>query len=61
MSAKAARENVMSMRLAGGRKPNFRTLNDFHGKTLKAVMEEIFVTVMKTLPLDRNNSFILKL
>jgi transposase len=49
MLAKAARENVMFMCLAGNRKPDFRTLNDFRGKLLKGVMEEIFVTAVKML------------
>jgi transposase len=49
MLAKAARENVMYMWLAGGQKPDFRTLNDFRGKLLKGVMEEIFVTAVKML------------
>jgi len=49
MLAKAARENVMFMRLSGNQKPDFRTLNDFRGKLLKGVMEETFVTAVKTL------------
>ena len=49
MLAKAARENVMFMWLSGGQKPDFRTLNDFRGKLLKGVMEEIFVTAVKML------------
>jgi len=49
MVAKAARENVMFMWLAGGQKPDFRTLNDFRGKLLKGVMEEIFVMAVKML------------
>jgi transposase/IS5 family transposase len=49
MLAKAARENVMFMWLAGGQKPDFRTLNDFRGKMLKETMEEIFVTAVKML------------
>ena len=49
MVAKAARENVMFMWLAGGQKPDFRTLNDFRGKLLKGMMEEIFVTAVKML------------
>jgi transposase len=49
MPAKAARENVMFMWLAGNQKPDFRTLNDFRGKLLKGVMEEIFVTAVKML------------
>jgi transposase len=47
--AKAARENVMFMWLAGNQKPDFRTLNDFRGKLLKGVMEEVFVTAVKML------------
>jgi transposase len=49
MLAKAARENVMYMWLAGSQQPDFRTLNDFRGKLLKGVMEEIFVTSVKML------------
>jgi transposase len=49
MLAKAARENIMFMWLAGGQKPDFRTLNDFRGKLLKGVMEELFVTTVKML------------
>jgi len=49
MLAKAARENVMFMWLAGGQKPDFRTLNTFRGKLLNGVMEEIFVTSVKML------------
>jgi transposase len=49
MLAKAIRENVMFMWLSGNQKPDFRTLNDFRGKLLKGVMEEIFVTVVKML------------
>jgi len=49
MLAKAARENVMFMWLSGNQRPDFRTLNDFRGKLLKDVMEEIFVTAVKML------------
>jgi transposase len=49
MMAKATRENVMFMWLAGNQKPDFRTLNDFRGKLLKGAMEEIFVTAVKML------------
>jgi transposase len=49
MLAKAVRENVMFMWLAGGQRPDFRTLNDFRGRLLKGVMEEIFVTAVKML------------
>jgi transposase len=49
MLAKAARENVMFMWLSGNQRPDFRTLNDFRGKLLKGVMEEIFVTAVRML------------
>jgi transposase len=49
MLAKALRENVMFMWLSGNQTPDFRTLNDFRGKLLKGVMEEIFVTAVKML------------
>jgi transposase len=49
MLAKAVRENVMFMWLAGNQKPDFRTLNAFRGKVLKGVMEEVFVTAVKML------------
>ena len=49
MLAKAVRENVMFMWLAGNQKPDFRTLNAFRGKLLKGVMEEVFVTAVKML------------
>jgi transposase len=49
MLAKAARENVLFMWLAGGQRPDFRTLNEFRGRLLKGVMEEIFVTAVKML------------
>jgi len=49
MLAKAVRENVMFMWLSGNQKPDFRTLNDFRGKLLKGVMEEVFVTAVKML------------
>jgi transposase len=40
MLAKATRENVMFMWLAGNQKPDFRTLNDFRWKLLKGVMSD---------------------
>jgi transposase len=49
MLAKAARETVMFMWLSGNQRPDFRTLNEFRGKMLKEVMEEIFVTAVKML------------
>jgi transposase len=49
MLAKAVRENIMFRWLAGGQEPDFRTLNDYRGKLLTGVMEDIFVTAVKML------------
>ena len=49
MLAKAVRENVMFMWLTGNQKPDFRPLNDFRGKLVKGVMEDIFITAVKML------------
>jgi transposase len=49
MLAKSLRENVVFMWLSGMQTPDFRTLNDFRGKVLKEMMEEIFVTAVKML------------
>ena len=40
--AKILRENLYFMWLAGGNKPDFRTLNNFRSGRLKGVVEEIF-------------------
>jgi len=40
--AKALRENIHFMWISGESRPNFRTLNDFRGSRMKAVIEEIF-------------------
>jgi transposase len=49
MPAKGAREHVLFMWLAGGQRPDFRTPNEFRGKLLQGVMEEICVTAVKML------------
>jgi len=49
MIAKALRENVMFMWLAGNQKPDFRTINAFRGSKLKHVMDEVFITTVKHL------------
>jgi transposase len=49
MIAKAVRENVMFMWLAGNQKPDFRTINSFRGSRLKDIMEEVFMTTVKLL------------
>jgi transposase len=49
MLAKAIRENVMFMWIAGNQKPDFRTINTFRSSKLKDVMEEVFVSTVKLL------------
>lgn len=49
MLAKALRENVMFMWLAGNQKPDFRTINAFRGSRLKGIMDEVFMTTVKLL------------
>jgi len=44
--AKALRENVNFMWLAGGNRPDFRTLNRFRGSTMKGVIDEVFAEVL---------------
>ena len=47
--AKALRENIHFMWISGGSRPNFRTINDFRGSRMKAVIEEIFTAVLEYL------------
>lgn len=47
--AKALRENVNFMWIAGGQKPNFRTINRFRSCRLKDSMDEIFAQVVELL------------
>ena len=49
MPAKGAREHEMFMWLAGGQGPDYRTPNEFRGKVLQGVLEEICVTGVKLL------------
>jgi len=49
MLAKATRENVMFMWLAGSQRPDFRTINAFRSSKLKNIMEEVFMTTVKLL------------
>jgi transposase len=49
MPAKGVRETRMFRWLAGGQAPDFRTLNDFRGNLLTAVLEAICVTAVKLL------------
>lgn len=47
--AKALRENVHYMWLAGGLRPDFRTLNRFRSSRLKGVIDEAFVALTELL------------
>jgi len=45
----ALEENIHFMWLSGGQTPDFRTLNDFRGKRMKGVIEEVFSAVVEQL------------
>ena len=45
--AEALEENIHFMWLSGEQTPDFRTLNDFRGKRMKGVIEEVFNAVVE--------------
>lgn len=47
--AKALRENIQFMWIAGGNKPDFRTINRFRGSVMKEVIGEVFRSVLEYL------------
>lgn len=47
--AKAVREQIPFRWLAGSNAPDFRTLNDFRGKTMKPVIDQVFGAVVAYL------------
>nr|WP_229696498.1 transposase [Paenibacillus albidus] len=47
--AKAVRENVMFMWIAGRQRPDFRTLNRFRSERMKDVLETVFTGVLQFL------------
>ena len=47
--AKALRENIYFMWISGESRPDFRTINDFRGSRMKAVIEEMFTVVLEYL------------
>jgi transposase len=47
--AKAVRENVMFMWIAGRQRPDFRTINRFRSERMKAVLEKVFTAVLQSL------------
>ncbi len=46
---KALRENIHFMWLSGRQQPDFRTLNDFRGRIMKPVIEQVFGAVVEYL------------
>ena len=47
--AKALRENVNFMWIAGGNQPDFHTINDFRGNTMKEAVRAVFTKVLELL------------
>ena len=47
--AKALRENIHFMWLSGQNQPDFRTLNDFRGRFMKPVIDQVFGAVLEYL------------
>lgn len=47
--AEALEENIHFMWLSGEQTPDFRTINDFRGKRMKAVIDEVFSLVVEQL------------
>jgi len=47
--AKALRENIHFMWISGENRPDFRTINDFRGNRMKAVIEDVFSAVLEFL------------
>jgi transposase len=47
--AKSLRENIYFMWLSGGTQPDFRTINGFRSSRMKAVIEEVFGSVLEYL------------
>ena len=45
----ALEENIHFIWLSGGQTPDFRTLNDFRGKRMKEIIEEVFSAVVEQL------------
>lgn len=47
--AKAVRENVMFMWIAGRQRPDFRTINRFRSERMKSVLESVFTAILQCL------------
>jgi len=55
--AKAVRENIPFMWLAGRQRPDFRTLNRFRSQRMKDVLEMVFTAVLQFLADEKYISF----
>jgi len=51
--AKAVRENIMFMWIAGRQRPDFRTLNRFRSERMKDVLETVFTGVLQFLAKEK--------
>ncbi|MFM9277391.1 IS1182 family transposase [Paenibacillus jiagnxiensis] len=51
--AKAVRENVMFMWIAGRQRPDFRTINRFRSERMKDVLEMVFTAVLELLVAEK--------
>ncbi|MCP1312701.1 transposase, partial [Paenibacillus tyrfis] len=51
--AKAVRENIMFMWIAGRQRPDFRTINRFRSERMKEVLETVFTAVLGLLIEER--------
>ncbi|WP_178024854.1 IS1182 family transposase [uncultured Paenibacillus sp.] len=47
--AKAVRENIMFMWIAGRQRPDFRTINRFRSERMKDILESVFTAVLELL------------
>lgn len=47
--AKAVRENIMFMWIAGRQRPDFRTINRFRSERMKSILESVFTAVLQFL------------
>ncbi|MFD1906270.1 transposase [Paenibacillus rhizoplanae] len=57
--AKAVRETIPFILLAGRQGPDFRTLNRFRSQRMKTVLETVFTAVLQFLA-DEKNTFLLE-
>jgi transposase len=58
--AEALEENIYFMWLSGGNTPDFRTINEFRGKRMKEVIEDVFSGVVEQLIAGVRDKFFLR-